>query len=151
MSEWPGTQSFLSSAYSLTQWASELFRGAKPWLADPTCGTFSIIPENHVYPGMGVGEQEETGMGIYRQGKGWLLRALPAAGSTPSLLGPVHTVCMWVTARGRMCVHTCMLSYAKGDGNSTVYALVPRGTCVCIPCALRHACWHVCKYAVASS
>lgn len=96
--------------------------------------------------------QGEAGMGMFRQGKGWLLSALPAAGSTPPLLGPKHALCMWVRARGRVCVHTCTCVYAvfcRGRCNSIVYAMVPRGTCVCILCAPRHACWHVCVDSVA--
>lgn len=50
----------------------------------------------------------------------------------------------------RVIMSVCVCSYAKGDGNSTVCAAVPRGTCVCILCPPRHACLHVHMDAVAS-
>lgn len=63
-------------------------------------------------------------------------------------------MCLWVSARGRVCVYTCdyvcVRASAEGDGRSTVCEVVPSGMCVCILCAPRHACLHIYMDTVAS-
>lgn len=50
----------------------------------------------------------------------------------------------------RVSVSVRLRPYAEGEGISTACAVVPRGTCVCILCAPRHACSHVLTDAAAS-